>query len=125
MRTVSFAGSPTTVLARRSRSAIVTASTRPRGTNDAADRRAFLPGLDRHLACDLLEEVKLWVARFSFGTEKAKIERVRLHREADCILDYIPVLLEAAARDRRASEGDDVLSGQVIKKIARATGDQL
>ena len=64
----------------------------------AADGGAFLPGLDRHLARDLLDEqVELRAARRGVGAEQGEVERVGLHGEADRVADHPGCGAQAAA----------------------------
>ena len=94
--------------------------------DDTADRGAFLPGLHRHLARDLLDEkIELRRARDRIGAKDRGVQTVGLHREAYRVCDHRRMRLELASRPGRAGKGDRVLPRQVIEHIAHRTADKL
>ena len=105
----------------------IAASTWAARRQSAADRGAFLPGLDRHLARDFLDEqIELRRARRGVGAEQAGVETVGLQREthglarrcADARAGARPV----AAEPVKVTTSWPV---EMIEEIADAAADQL
>ena len=101
MRTSSRDGSPTTSAASRSRIASQTSATRVLGHEHAADRRALLAGLLRHVAHDVGEEQLAGLARqLDVGPEHRRVELVGLDVEPHAVLDDLGVRAQRPRRRR-------------------------
>ena len=96
------------------------------GHDGAADRRALLPCLGRHLPRHLLDvELELGRPGRRVGTEQRRVEGVGLHGESDAVSKNGRVPLERQARGRRPGEADRVLALQVVEQVPDTAADQL
>ena len=112
--------------ASRSASASWTASRYCGRRHGAADGRAFLPRLHRHLDRDLADEqVEFGRAGRRVGAEHRGVEAVLLGDEADGLAHDGRMRAQLQRGRRRAGEADDVLPGQVVEQVADAADDQL
>src|SRR5207253_2255552 len=87
----------------------------------AADRRALLPRLHRHLPRHFLdEEIELLGARSRVRTKHREVEGVGFLIEAHVLARDDLVLLEHKARGRRARESDGALRVELVEQVAGA-----
>ena len=92
----------------------------------ATNRGAFLAGLRRHLADDLLhEEVELLSAGDRVGAKDRAVERVSLHVESHGMLDDGPTFLQETSGRCGAGESDGVLLRDVREQVACAAANEL
>ncbi|MDT4825452.1 hypothetical protein FQZ97_587380 [compost metagenome] len=92
----------------------------------AADGSALLPGLDRHLAGDFLdEEVELRIVRGDFRGEDGAVQRVRLGVEGDGVAHQVGVHPQLGGGVGRTGEGHHVLALQAVQQVAGAADHQL
>ena len=97
-----------------------------RGSDDAADRRALLAGLARHLTRDFLDEqIELRRAGHGVRPEDRRVQRVGLRREGDRLADDARMLLQELSRVLGAGERDRVLAVQMVEQVADAAADEL
>ena len=98
-----------------------------RGRHDgAADGRALLPGLDRHLGDHGLDvQVELRVVGRDVRAQHRAVERVGLDPEADAAVEHVGVVAQQPGGVGGAGEGDRVLHGQLVEQPARAAAEQL
>ncbi len=96
------------------------------GHERLADRRAFLPGLHRHLARDFAhEQVELGRSRRSVRPEDRGVQRIGFGDEPHRMADHRRVRAQLRRRRRRTGERHHVLAIEVIEQVADATADQL
>ena len=92
----------------------------------AADGRAFLPCLHRHLGRDFLdEEIELRRSGPGVGPKQGGIEAVLLRDEADGLPHYDGVRPKLERGVGGPREADDVLAGQMVEQVADSADDKL
>ncbi|OIQ71924.1 hypothetical protein GALL_464550 [mine drainage metagenome] len=90
------------------------------------DSGAFLPGLDRHLARDFLDEqVELDVVGVDVGGENRAVQRIGLGVERHRMAHQARVHAQLGGGRGRAGEGDHVLAVEAVEQVAGAADDQL
>ena len=96
------------------------------GNEDAADGRAFLAGLDRHLPHDFLDEnVEFGRSLQRVRPEHSRVQRVAFGDEAHGVARDGGVVAQLLRGLERAGEGEGVLAGQVVEQVAGRPGDEL
>ncbi|EEF23199.1 conserved hypothetical protein, partial [Ricinus communis] len=92
----------------------------------AADRRALLARLARHLARDFLDEqVQFLVVRRDVRREDGGVQRIRFRRERHGFADQVRVAAQFRGRVGRSREGHRVESVQAVQQVARRADDEL
>jgi hypothetical protein len=92
----------------------------------AADGRALLPGLDRHLTHQLLhEEVELGVVGRHVVGQDGAVERIGLGIEGDAVLEQVRPRAQQGGGVGTAGKRHHVLPVEAIEQVPGAADDQL